>query len=239
MLLAIIISKLFFHYKVIQILPKHQHEEIQESNWFLNSKSWLEQLKIHKNTWHKHSAITFTYFIKTKKFQKEKCRESCHEQLSFTTYKQKTKGSRAGGKNDSRPDLEKERTWELLVSFHDLSGEQMKALPLLSMAAALSHTLLGCGSLFTQDIERRKSKAQDSSLSFHTHTHVDKHAIGCHKCFLLLSMQGTQYNYICESIRFNPENYETCAKVMSPDQISQFFGFRKRFSDLKLELIKS
>src|ERR1044072_5287182 len=112
----------------------------------------------------------------------------------------------------------------------------MKALPLLSMAAALSHTLLGCGSLFSQDIERRKSKAQDSSLSFHTHTHVDKHAIGCHKCFLLLSMQGTQYNYICESIRFNPENYETCAKVMSPDQISQFFWLSKTLFRLKTRI---
>src|ERR1044072_5404763 len=74
---------------------------------------------------------------------------------------------------------------------------------------------------------------------FHTHT--------CrHTCFLDVAMffccfpcKVTQYNYICEFIRLNPKNYETCAKVMSPDQISQFFGFRKRFSDLKLELIKS
>src|ERR1044072_1091968 len=32
MLLAITISKLFFHSKVMQILPKHQYEEIQEPN---------------------------------------------------------------------------------------------------------------------------------------------------------------------------------------------------------------
>jgi hypothetical protein len=191
MLLAIIISKLFFHYKVIQILPKHQHEEIQESNWFLNSKPWLEQLKIHKNTWHKHSAITFTYFIKTKNFQKEKCGESCHEQLSFTTYKQKTKGSRARGNGIPRPDLEKERTWELFgfLLAKDLSVRTQES-PLSKSQGWSSLSLkLGVWDLFTQDLGWRKSKAQDSILSI-PHTHKNTHALRKHKCFLLFSMQG-------------------------------------------------
>ena len=144
MLLARIISKLFFHSKVIQILPKHQHEEIQEPNWFLSSKSRLEQLKTHKNTWHNHSAITFTYFVKTKKFQKEKCRESCHEQLSFTTYKQKTNGSRVRGARNSRFHKEKRKSLRAFSSSSSIkcgfNEKKQHRLPYGPPAAAPSST---------------------------------------------------------------------------------------------------
>src|ERR1044072_9355991 len=84
------------------------------------------QLKTHKNTWHNHSAITFTYFVKTNKFQKEKCRESCHEQLSFTTYKQKTNGSRVRGARNSRFHKEKRKSLRAFSSSSSTNVALMK-----------------------------------------------------------------------------------------------------------------
>src|ERR1044072_3845095 len=113
----------------------------------------------------------------------------------------------------------------------------MEPSPSSPSRASLSLSLWGNGLPFLLTQGFGSSKASIWSLP---HTHMWTHMLlGCRNVFCCFPCKVTQYNYICEFIRLNPKNYETCVKVMSPDQISQFFGFRKRFSDLKLELIKS
>src|ERR1044072_3716211 len=175
---------------VVQKIITTKQSKIRLNNFkktFLNQ----EQLKTHKNTWHNHPAITFTYFIKTKKFQKEKCRESYHEQLSFTTYKQKTKGSRSRGKGIPQPDLEKRenlRAFGFLFA-KDLSAKTKGTLPLLAwLQPSLSHSW-GVGVCLHKTLDGEKVRHKTQACPS-THTHVDTHAIGYHKCFLLFSMQG-------------------------------------------------
>src|ERR1044072_4209648 len=104
---------------------------------------------------------------------------------------------------------------------------------------AVSSLSLSVGEWASFPLTQGLGSFKASTLSL-PHPPLDTHAYVCHSnvFFCDFPCKATQYNYICESIHFNPKNYETCAKVVkinSRSYSSKFHNYSASncFSNIK------